>query len=76
MAEPSGKFQQGSTGARAADAPIFMSRTPSAGAQDIPWEISSGREWDNLGDGPRPSEASIGPACSAFEKLQPAELVE
>ena len=27
MAEPSGKFQQGSTAAPAADSPVFMSRT-------------------------------------------------
>ena len=30
MAEPSGQFQQGSTGARAADSPIFMSLTRSS----------------------------------------------
>ena len=36
MAEPSGKFRQGSPGAPAADSPIFMSRTPAPAAGHAP----------------------------------------
>ena len=41
VAEPSEKFQQGSTGARAADSPIFAPRTPTrSSAHGHPWNAA------------------------------------